>query len=143
MPLTMRQHDANLHQPALCELLPIRDYLDSVLVRSNGALVAGYDLGGINSYYHSDETRNQTKYSLEALGAFADRAIDANAGAIRGSGRRRRPATEVQGSTSFRQRGGAEPGPPPPGCLAGARTVGLLSPAAPAHVLLLGPADSS
>ena len=67
MPLTMRQHDANLHQPALCELLPIRDYLDSVLVRSNGALVAGYDLGGINSYYHSDETRNQTKYSLEAL----------------------------------------------------------------------------
>ena len=24
MPLTMRQHDANLHQPALCELLPIR-----------------------------------------------------------------------------------------------------------------------
>ena len=34
--------------------------------------MAGYDLGGINSYYHSDETRNQTKYSLEA-GAFADR----------------------------------------------------------------------
>jgi len=67
MPLTMRQHDANLHQPALCELLPSRDYLDSVLVRANGSLVAGYDLGGINSYYHSDETRNQTKYSLEAL----------------------------------------------------------------------------
>ena len=67
MPLTMRQHQASLHQPALCELLPIRDYLDNVIVRSNGALVAGYDLGGINSYYHSDETRNQTKYSLEAL----------------------------------------------------------------------------
>jgi hypothetical protein len=30
-------------------------------------MVAGYDLGGINSYYHSDEARNQTKYSLEAL----------------------------------------------------------------------------
>ena len=67
MPLTMRQHEAGLHQPAFCELLPIRDYLDNVIVRSNGALVAGYDLGGINSYYHSDETRNQTKYSLEAL----------------------------------------------------------------------------
>ena len=67
MPLTMRQHETNLHQPALCELLPIRDYLDNLIVRSNGALVAGYDLGGINSYYHSDETRNQTKYSLEAL----------------------------------------------------------------------------
>jgi type IV secretory pathway VirB4 component len=67
MPLTMRQHEASLHQPAFCELLPIRDYLDNVIVRSNGALVAGYDLGGINSYYHSDETRNQTKHSLEAL----------------------------------------------------------------------------
>ncbi len=67
MPLTMRQHEANLRQPAFCELLPIRDYLDNVIVRSNGALVAGYDLGGINSYYHSDETRNQTKFSLEAL----------------------------------------------------------------------------
>ena len=50
MPLTMRQHEASLHQPAFCELLPIRDYLDNVIVRSNGALVAGYDLGGINSY---------------------------------------------------------------------------------------------
>ena len=67
MPLTIRQHEADMHQPALCELLPIRDYLDNVIVRANGALVAGYDLGGINSYYHSDETRNQTKYSLEAL----------------------------------------------------------------------------
>ena len=47
MPLTMRQHETNLHQPALCELLPIRDYLDNLIVRSNGALVAGYDLGGI------------------------------------------------------------------------------------------------
>ena len=54
MPVTMRQHEANLRQPAFCELLPIRDYLDNVIVRSNGALVAGYDLGGINSYYHSD-----------------------------------------------------------------------------------------
>jgi hypothetical protein len=25
MPLTMRQHEANLRQPAFCELLPIRD----------------------------------------------------------------------------------------------------------------------
>ena len=33
MPLTMRQHEANLHQPAFCELLPIRDYLDNVIVR--------------------------------------------------------------------------------------------------------------
>src|SRR5919109_1249686 len=63
IPLTMRQHEASLHQPAFCELLPIRDYLDNVIVRSNGALVAGYDLGGINSYYHSVETPNQKKIS--------------------------------------------------------------------------------
>ena len=67
MPLTMRQHDASLHQPAFCELLPVRDYLDNVIVRSNGSFVAGYELGGINSYYHSDDARNQTKLSLEAL----------------------------------------------------------------------------
>jgi type IV secretory pathway VirB4 component len=67
MPMTLRQYEAGLHQPAFCELLPIRDYLDNVIVRSNGALVAGYALGGINSYYHSDETRNQTKFALEAL----------------------------------------------------------------------------
>ena len=67
MPMTMRQRDASLHRPAFCELLPVRDFLDNVIVRSNGAFVAGYELGGINSYYHSDEARNQTKFSLEAL----------------------------------------------------------------------------
>jgi type IV secretory pathway VirB4 component len=67
MPVTMRQHEASLHQPAFCELLPIRDFLDNVIVRSNGAFVAGYELGGINSYYHSDDARNATKFSLEAL----------------------------------------------------------------------------
>ena len=90
MPLTMRQHEADLHQPAFCELLPIRDYLDNVIVRSNGALVAGYDLGGINSYYHSDETRNQTKYSLEALVRSLTERSMRIAGALRGGRRLRR-----------------------------------------------------
>jgi len=67
MPITMRQHNASLHKPSFCELLPVRDFLDKVIVRTDGSFVAGYDLGGINSYYHSDEARNQTKYSLEAL----------------------------------------------------------------------------
>ncbi len=143
MPLTMRQHDANLHQPALCELLPIRDYLDSVLVRSNGALVAGYDLGGINSYYHSDETRNQTKYSLEALvRSLTERSMrmQVRFEVVEGVGDLPRRYKDQLRSDNG---GGAEPGPPPLGCLAGARTVGLLSPPAPAHVLLLGPSDSS
>ncbi|MBV9081054.1 MAG: hypothetical protein JOZ62_00140 [Acidobacteriaceae bacterium] len=63
----MQQHEASLHKPALCELLPVRDFLDDVMVRSDGSFVTGYELGGINSYYHSDDQRNQTKYSLEAL----------------------------------------------------------------------------
>jgi type IV secretory pathway VirB4 component len=67
MPMTLRQHQASLHEPAFCELLPVRDFLDNVIVRSNGAFVAGYELGGINSYYHSDDARNATKFSFEAL----------------------------------------------------------------------------
>src|SRR6516225_1267274 len=67
MPITARQHEAGLHRPSFCELLPVRDFLDNVIVRTDGSFVAGYDLGGINSYYHSDEARNTTKYSLEAL----------------------------------------------------------------------------
>ncbi|MBV8810311.1 MAG: hypothetical protein JO033_16705 [Acidobacteriaceae bacterium] len=76
MPVTMRQHEASLHQPAFCELLPIRDFIDNVIVRSNGAFVAGYELGGINSYYHSDDARNATKFALEALvRSLAERAM--------------------------------------------------------------------
>ena len=67
MPLTMREHEASLHHSALCELLPIRDYLDQCLVRTNGALVAGYELGGAHSYYHSDDMRNRMKNALETL----------------------------------------------------------------------------
>ena len=67
MPITMRQHEATLQKPAFCELLPVRDFLDNVMVRTDGSFVAGYAIGGINSYYHSDDARNQTKYSLEAL----------------------------------------------------------------------------
>ena len=40
MPLTQEQHEKRLDDPALCELLPVRDYLDDVVVRTNGALEA-------------------------------------------------------------------------------------------------------
>ena len=46
MPDTWEQHEKKLDDPALCELLPVRDYLDSVLIRTSGALVAGYELRG-------------------------------------------------------------------------------------------------
>ena len=52
MPTTIEQHKASLHQPAFSELLPVRDILNDVIIRTTGALVAGYELSGINSYYH-------------------------------------------------------------------------------------------
>ncbi len=67
MPTTIEQRERSLHQPAFCELLPIRDILHDVIVRTTGAFVAGYELSGINSYYHNDEGRNRTKVALEAL----------------------------------------------------------------------------
>lgn len=67
MPTTMREHERSLQLPAFCELLPVRDILDSTIIRTNGAFVAGYTLDGINSYYHDDEMRNRMKSSLEAL----------------------------------------------------------------------------
>lgn len=47
--------------------MPFRDYLDHVMVRTNGAFVAGYQAAGLNTFFRSDETRNRTKESLEAL----------------------------------------------------------------------------
>ena len=46
MPLTIAQHQKKTKSPAVCELLPLRDILDKVMVRTNGALVAGYELRG-------------------------------------------------------------------------------------------------
>jgi hypothetical protein len=56
-----------MRQPALCELLPVRDYLDGCIIRTNGSFVAGYEAIGLNTFFHSDETRNRTKETLEAL----------------------------------------------------------------------------
>ena len=67
MPTTVEQRERSLHQPAFSELLPVRDILHDVIVRTTGAFVAGYELSGINSYYHNDEGRNRTKVALEAL----------------------------------------------------------------------------
>src|SRR5215471_9140991 len=67
MPLTQEQHDKKLDDPAACEQLPVRDYLDSVVVRTNGAFVAGYELRGVTSYFASDQERNRAKTMLAAL----------------------------------------------------------------------------
>ncbi len=67
MPLTWAQHEKQLENPPLCEQLPVRDYLDNVMVRTSGAFVAGYELRGITSYFASDEERDRGKVMLGAL----------------------------------------------------------------------------
>lgn len=67
MPLTNAKHQESLRKPALCELLPVREYLDGIMVQVDGSVVAGYDLTGINSFYHDDDMRNRSKRGLEAL----------------------------------------------------------------------------
>jgi type IV secretory pathway VirB4 component len=67
MSLTTARHQDSLRNPALCELLPVREYLDGVIVQVDGSIVAGYELAGINSFYHDDDLRNRSKHSLEAL----------------------------------------------------------------------------
>jgi type IV secretory pathway VirB4 component len=69
MPLTYAEHEKRLKVPAVCELLPLRDLPDgeNVIVRTNGAFVAGYELKGVLSYFATDGDRNDSKAKLEAL----------------------------------------------------------------------------
>jgi hypothetical protein len=67
MPLTVERYEQSVSAPPLCEQLRIRDLLDDVAVQIDGSLVAGYEVGGIQSYYASDEGRNRLKGLLEAL----------------------------------------------------------------------------
>jgi hypothetical protein len=67
VPLTLEKHECKRHDPAMCELLPVRDYLDNVVVRTNGRLAAGYELQGLTSYFASDEGRDRGKLMLETL----------------------------------------------------------------------------
>lgn len=67
MPLTAERYTQSLSAPPLSEQLRIRDLLENVAVQIDGSLVAGYEVGGIQSYYASDEGRNRIKGLLEAL----------------------------------------------------------------------------
>lgn len=67
MPMLLERHNRKLDDPAFCEQLPVRDYLDNVVVRTNGALVAGYELKGLLTYFASDEDRDRGKLMLESL----------------------------------------------------------------------------
>ncbi|SNS40365.1 Type IV secretory pathway, VirB4 component [Granulicella rosea] len=69
MPITYSDHEKKMKSPAVCELLPLRDLPagDDVMVHTNGAFVAGYELRGVLAYFATDEDRNQTKTMLEAM----------------------------------------------------------------------------
>ena len=67
MPLTWPQFEKQLENPPISEQLPVRDYLDNVMVRTSGAFVAGYEVRGITSYFASDEERDRAKVMLGAL----------------------------------------------------------------------------
>jgi hypothetical protein len=65
--MTIERHEKRIEESALCEQLPVRDYLDRIMVRTSGAFVAGYEWRGITSYFASDEDRNRAKTMLGAL----------------------------------------------------------------------------
>jgi hypothetical protein len=67
MPLTIAKHSESLRKRALCELLPVREYLDGIMVQVDGSLAAGYELSGLASFCHDDDVRNRSKHALEAL----------------------------------------------------------------------------
>ncbi len=75
-PVTTMIHEADLRNPPLCEELRVRDILNNLVVTTSGEFVAAYELSGIHSQYHDDETRNRTKGSLEAvLRALPERSV--------------------------------------------------------------------
>jgi hypothetical protein len=67
MPITVERYEQSMGAPPLCEQLRIRDLLDNIAVQLDGSMVAGFEVGGIQSYYASDETRNRIKDLLESL----------------------------------------------------------------------------
>jgi hypothetical protein len=69
MPMTYAEHERKKKSPAVCELFSLRDLPEdeNIMVRTNGAFVAGYELRGILGYFATDGDRNQAKAMLEAL----------------------------------------------------------------------------
>ncbi len=67
MPKTTEQKNKEITRPSFCELLPVRDFLDNVMIRDDGSFVAGFHLGGAQTYFADDDGRNETKRMLESL----------------------------------------------------------------------------
>ncbi len=67
MPKTREANRRSLQNPAVCELLPTRDFLDNVMVRTDGSYVAGFRMAGTLTYFADDDGRNETKELVESL----------------------------------------------------------------------------
>jgi len=67
MPKTTAEKNKELINPAVCDLFPVRDFLDNVMIRDDGSFVAGVRLSGAMTYFATDEERNNLKHFLEAL----------------------------------------------------------------------------
>src|ERR1700745_33405 len=67
MPKTIAEQQKELDHPAMCDLLPVRDFLDNVMVRDDGSFVAGVRIHGAMTYFATDDDRNQLKFFLESL----------------------------------------------------------------------------
>ena len=67
MPKTIAEHQRSLTAPAMCELLPIRAFLDDVMVRLDGSYIAGFHINGAQTYFADDRERDEMKGLLESL----------------------------------------------------------------------------
>ena len=70
MPMTRAQHKRSLENPALCELLPIRDALDNVFVRTDGCYVVGFRMTGALTYFADDEGTRTRRCCCRCCGRF-------------------------------------------------------------------------
>jgi len=66
MPKTTAEKNKELINPAVCDLFPVRDFLDNVMIRDDGSFVAGVRLSGAMTYFATDEERNNLKHFLAA-----------------------------------------------------------------------------
>ena len=85
MPMTYAEHEKKKKSPAVCELFSLRDLPEgeNIMVRTNGAFVAGYELRGILGYFATDGDRNQTKAMLEASFEACPMSVCASSSATR------------------------------------------------------------
>ena len=67
MPRTMAQQERSLQDPAVCELLKVRDFLDNVMVRTMVVMWLDIRVAGALTYFADDDGRNEAKSVLESL----------------------------------------------------------------------------